>query len=107
MMSKITITITPVCHNLYGLANEKPRVIEFGRRYNFAVVAPAYCRVPTTRHVGMNGVVRQIRSRALLYVDGAKVINREGQIGVLVNGDTILFDKAPDPRIRVSVHATA
>ena len=106
MMSKITITIEPTCSNLlYGLAKEKPVVIKLGRRYNFAVVAPAYCRVPVTRHVDLNGVVRQIGK--LLYVDGVKVINRDGEIGALVNNDTLLFNKAPDPRTRISVHATA
>ena len=105
MMSKITITIEPASSNLlYGLADKKPVVIKLGRRYNFAVVAPAHYRVPVTRHVDIGGVIRRVKQ--LLYVvDGVKVVDRHGRLGALI-GEVVMPDKSSDPRIRISVHST-
>lgn len=103
-MNSVTIYIEPAGRNIYDLAEHYTLEIRLGRRFKFAVVAPAYYRIPPTRHVGKAGAIR--RARELRDYDGVKVINIDGLTGSVDragwhNEFAILFDDERDPCISV------
>jgi len=80
---KVTIYIEPAGRNIYDLADNFTQRIALGRRYQYAVVAPAYYRIPPTRHNTLGGVIRRVKE--LSDYDGVRVINRKGRDGQVIN----------------------
>jgi hypothetical protein len=79
-MTTITIKQKQSCTGtIYDLASDQyDRVIDFGTRYRFAVVLPAYYNIRITRHRTVEAAIKQFLRLARDY-SGVRIVGNDGR----------------------------